>query len=74
MIDHTGVAVSDYEKSRAFYIQALGAVGYALLVEFPAATTARRVCGRTITRITTGPSCSIRTDTTSRRCVTLRSE
>jgi catechol 2,3-dioxygenase-like lactoylglutathione lyase family enzyme len=39
MIDHTGVAVSDYATSKAFYSQALGAIGYSLLAEFPAAVT-----------------------------------
>ena len=33
MIDHTGVAVSDFDKSKAFYLQALAAIGYAKLVE-----------------------------------------
>lgn len=39
MIDHTGIAVSDYAKSKAFYTQTLGAIGYTLLAEFPAAVT-----------------------------------
>jgi catechol 2,3-dioxygenase-like lactoylglutathione lyase family enzyme len=39
MIDHTGVAVSDFEKSRTFYSKALGAIGYAVLMEMPAAQT-----------------------------------
>lgn len=39
MIDHTGVIVSDLEKSKAFYSAALGAIGIALLMEFPAAVT-----------------------------------
>lgn len=39
MIDHTGVVASDFEKSRTFYTQALGAIGYALLMEFPASVT-----------------------------------
>lgn len=39
MIDHTGVNVSDYQKSRKFYQAALGAIGYDLLMEFPAAVT-----------------------------------
>jgi catechol 2,3-dioxygenase-like lactoylglutathione lyase family enzyme len=33
MIDHTGVAVSDYDKSRAFYVKALAPIGYTLLME-----------------------------------------
>ncbi|WP_333680355.1 VOC family protein [Dyella sp.] len=39
MIDHTGVSVRDYEKSKAFYTKALSAIGYALLMEFPASVT-----------------------------------
>ncbi|MGG7603143.1 VOC family protein [Massilia sp. BKSP1R2A-1] len=39
MIDHTGVIVSDFERSRAFYTQALAPIGYALLAEIPAAVT-----------------------------------
>lgn len=39
MIDHMGVSVSDFEKSKAFYIKALTAIGYALLMEFPSAVT-----------------------------------
>lgn len=39
MLDHTGVAVSDYEKSKAFYGRALGAIGYQLLMELPTEVT-----------------------------------
>jgi catechol 2,3-dioxygenase-like lactoylglutathione lyase family enzyme len=39
MIDHTGVTVSDYEASRAFYIAALGAIGFIKVMEFPASVT-----------------------------------
>ncbi|MEH6437288.1 VOC family protein [Massilia sp. DD77] len=39
MIDHTGVIVADYARSRAFYTQALAPIGYALLAEIPAAVT-----------------------------------
>jgi catechol 2,3-dioxygenase-like lactoylglutathione lyase family enzyme len=39
MIDHTGVIVSDIAKSKAFYSAALGAMGIALMKEFPAAVT-----------------------------------
>lgn len=39
MIDHTGVVVSDFDKSKAFYRQALAPIGYTLLAEFPAAVT-----------------------------------
>lgn len=33
MIDHIGFAISDYEKSKAFYTQALAPLGYALIME-----------------------------------------
>jgi catechol 2,3-dioxygenase-like lactoylglutathione lyase family enzyme len=33
VIDHVGLGVSDLERSRAFYEQALAALGYRLLVE-----------------------------------------
>ncbi len=39
MIDHTGVTVSDYAKSREFYRAALAPIGYTLLLEFPASVT-----------------------------------
>jgi catechol 2,3-dioxygenase-like lactoylglutathione lyase family enzyme len=39
MIDHTGVAVSDSEASRRFDEQALGTIGLAKVLEFPAAVT-----------------------------------
>jgi catechol 2,3-dioxygenase-like lactoylglutathione lyase family enzyme len=39
MIDHTGVVVSDFGKSKAFYAQALAPIGYALLMELPASVT-----------------------------------
>lgn len=41
MIDHTGVQVSDFHRSKAFYTQALAPIGYGLLAEFPAAVTGR---------------------------------
>lgn len=41
MIDHTGVTVSDFERSKQFYQVALGAIGYELLAIFPASTTGR---------------------------------
>jgi catechol 2,3-dioxygenase-like lactoylglutathione lyase family enzyme len=34
MIDHTGVNVSDFAKSRAFYAKALAPIGYELIKEF----------------------------------------
>jgi catechol 2,3-dioxygenase-like lactoylglutathione lyase family enzyme len=39
MIDHTGVVVSDYAKSKAFYEKALAPIGYVLMTEIPAAVT-----------------------------------
>ncbi len=39
MIDHTGVTVSDFTRSKAFYEQALAPIGYALIMELPAAVT-----------------------------------
>ncbi|MFO1469468.1 MAG: VOC family protein [Turneriella sp.] len=35
MIDHTGLNVSNPEKSRAFYEKALAALGYQILAEIP---------------------------------------
>jgi catechol 2,3-dioxygenase-like lactoylglutathione lyase family enzyme len=35
MIDHTGVNVSNFARSRAFYIRALAPLGYELIKEFP---------------------------------------
>jgi catechol 2,3-dioxygenase-like lactoylglutathione lyase family enzyme len=34
MIDHIAVNVSDYERSKSFYLAALGPVGYELVMEF----------------------------------------
>jgi catechol 2,3-dioxygenase-like lactoylglutathione lyase family enzyme len=39
MIDHTGVLVSDFEKSKKFYTETLKPIGYRLLLEFPASVT-----------------------------------
>lgn len=39
MIDHTGIIASNFEKSKAFYLDALAAIGYQLLAEFPASIT-----------------------------------
>lgn len=41
MIDHTGIVVSDFQKSRQFYSQALAPIGYSLLMEVSAAETGR---------------------------------
>ena len=37
MIDHVSVVVSDFEKSKAFYVQSLARTGHSRLVELPAA-------------------------------------
>jgi catechol 2,3-dioxygenase-like lactoylglutathione lyase family enzyme len=42
MFDHISVVVSDYAKSKAFYAQALAAVGYSKVVELPGALTGRK--------------------------------
>jgi catechol 2,3-dioxygenase-like lactoylglutathione lyase family enzyme len=39
MIDHTGVNVSDFAKSKAFYVRALAPLGYQVLMEFSAEVT-----------------------------------
>ncbi len=39
MIDHTGLVVRDFERSKSFYRQALAPIGYQLLMELPAAVT-----------------------------------
>ncbi len=39
MIDHTGVNVSDFARSKQFYIHALAPIGYQCLLEFPASVT-----------------------------------
>jgi catechol 2,3-dioxygenase-like lactoylglutathione lyase family enzyme len=37
VIDHVGIAVADYERSKAFYERALAPLGYVLLLEFSGA-------------------------------------
>ncbi len=39
MIDHMGVAVSDIERSKAFYSKSLGALGYVLCKNGPGAVS-----------------------------------
>ncbi len=34
MLDHVGIAVADYPRSKAFYEQALAPLGMRLLMEF----------------------------------------
>ena len=35
MIDHTGLNVSDYARSKAFYVKALAPLGYSVIKELP---------------------------------------
>ena len=37
VVDHVGIAVADYERSKAFYEQALAPLGITLLMEFSGA-------------------------------------
>jgi catechol 2,3-dioxygenase-like lactoylglutathione lyase family enzyme len=39
MIDHTGVVVSDFKRSKRFYTEALQPIGYTLLMELSAQVT-----------------------------------
>lgn len=39
MLDHTGIVVSDFETSKRFYLRALAAIGYQLLMEIPKSVT-----------------------------------
>ena len=41
MIDHVGFPVSDYERSKAFYLKALAPLGYGLIMEVTAEQTGR---------------------------------
>jgi catechol 2,3-dioxygenase-like lactoylglutathione lyase family enzyme len=41
MFDHIGIVVSDYEKSKAFYRQALAPTGHARVVELPPGAAGR---------------------------------
>lgn len=46
MIDHTGLVVSDFERSKRFYCEALKPIGYSLLMELaPEVTGSVRVAG-----------------------------
>ena len=40
MIDHIGFAVSNYERGKAFYLEALAPLGYALIMEVPSTRNA----------------------------------
>ena len=39
MIDHTGIIVADFSKSRTFYENALAPIGYSMLLELSKAVT-----------------------------------
>lgn len=39
MIDHVGIRVTDFEKSKAFYVKVMEALGYKMLMEFTAEQT-----------------------------------
>lgn len=39
MIDHTGITVTDFERSKLFYSRALSAIGFQLLMEVPKSVT-----------------------------------
>jgi catechol 2,3-dioxygenase-like lactoylglutathione lyase family enzyme len=39
MLDHTGIVVSDFKRSRAWYVAALAPIGYAVLMEFSGSET-----------------------------------
>jgi catechol 2,3-dioxygenase-like lactoylglutathione lyase family enzyme len=39
MLDHVGIPVSDYARSKAFYLQALASLGYGLAMEVSAEQT-----------------------------------
>jgi catechol 2,3-dioxygenase-like lactoylglutathione lyase family enzyme len=42
MIDHTGVAATNYQKSKQFYTRALAPLGYQLMMELPKEVTGGR--------------------------------
>jgi catechol 2,3-dioxygenase-like lactoylglutathione lyase family enzyme len=45
MIDHVGFPVSDYERSKAFYLKALAPLGYALVKEVDQTENHSRAAG-----------------------------
>ena len=45
MIDHTGVGVSDFQKSKTFYLKALAPLGYQLIKELPTSIAPQGVVG-----------------------------
>ena len=45
MIDHTGLNVSDYPKSKAFYLAALAPLGYQVVMELPSSMVPQGAMG-----------------------------
>lgn len=45
MLDHVGIPVSDFARSREFYGKALAAIGYALMMEVPAEVAGKAFAG-----------------------------
>ena len=45
MIDHTGVNVSDFKKSKEFYQKALAPLGYTVLIDIPPEVSGVSVAG-----------------------------
>ena len=45
MIDHTGLNVSDYSRSKVFYLAALAPLGYHVIKELPAAIAPQGAMG-----------------------------
>lgn len=45
MIDHIGFPVSDYERSKSFYAQALAPLGYALVMEVDQTGSGHKAAG-----------------------------
>jgi catechol 2,3-dioxygenase-like lactoylglutathione lyase family enzyme len=45
MIDHFSITVSDFEKSKAFYRQALAPIGHSRVVEMPTETGQKKSAG-----------------------------
>jgi catechol 2,3-dioxygenase-like lactoylglutathione lyase family enzyme len=45
VIDHTGLNVSDYQKSKAFFLKALAPLGYQLIKELPASMVPQGAMG-----------------------------
>jgi catechol 2,3-dioxygenase-like lactoylglutathione lyase family enzyme len=41
MLDHVGIPVSNFERSKAFYMQALKPLGFGLIIEVSAETTGK---------------------------------